>query len=228
MNYVENFANGRGGWRGWDNAPGAVLLPLENGILTSRGPWWVDYNHAPPGGGYLHILFSLNTMINHAEHIVSKNRFIEEGFPTDFTNAQITTKIRGEVDLKGSQLVFLVQSNITEPVKTRVCSVLSGQPIPITPDWTESTITCVPDNDQWTCLGSRFDRFETYGWGPIAPVLKSVTGNIIFVLFPLDVQPATPVEGDIHVLRAAGQYQVDRTRLPTGFVSMDEIRIDFP
>ena len=47
MHYVENFANGPEGWRGWDSTPGHVLLPVENGALASRGPWWVDYNHAP-------------------------------------------------------------------------------------------------------------------------------------------------------------------------------------
>ena len=26
-------------------------------VGTTRSPWWIDYNHAPPGAGYLHMLF---------------------------------------------------------------------------------------------------------------------------------------------------------------------------
>ena len=227
--YVERFDDGPRGWFQWNNAPGASALDVGESVATSRGPWWTDYNHAPPGGGYLHILFALmTTQDSHVRTVAGPNRFIEGGFPTDFTNARITLRTRGEVDLKGSQLVLLVQSNITEPMATRVNSVLTGQPVPVTRDWTETTLTCVPDNAQWTCLGSRSDRFATYGWGPIVPVLRNVTCDIIFVLFPLDVQPATPITGDRHVARAGLDYPLDAGRLPSGYVSMDEIRIEFP
>lgn len=226
--YHETFDNGPGGWFQWNNTPGASALEVVGGVATSRGPWWVDFNHAPPGGGYLHILFALmTTKDSHVKSVAGPNRFIEGGFPTDFTNARITVKCRGEVDLKGSQMVLLVQSDIKEPVATRVNSVLSAQPVRITPDWTETTITCAPDNDQWTCLGSRADRFATYGWGPIAPVLRNVTCDIIFVLFPLDVRPAKPFTGDRHVAHAGLDYPIETGRLPSGYVSMDEIRIDF-
>jgi len=226
--YRETFDNGPAGWYGWD-ATGATRLPIEHGAAVSRGPWWVDYNHAPPGAGYLHILFALNTRIEaDSGPVAGPNRFIADVYPRDFTNAEVTLRIRGTVDARGASLVLLVQSDVSEPRLTRINSVLTAQPIEITPDWSEQTITCVPDNGQWTCLGSRHDRFATYGSGPIAPVLRDVTCDIIFVLFPLDVGPAEPVSGDIHIPAAGRDYQVDRSRLPTGVVSLDRVAIAFP
>jgi hypothetical protein len=228
MEYVETFDNGPGGWFGWDKS-GLAAVGAQKGVIASCSPWWVDYNHAPPGGGYLHILFALYTKDgDRARNVAGENRFLTGGFPTDFTNAKVTVKIKGEVDRKGAELVLLAQSDVTEPRVTRVNSVLTGQPILITPVWSEQTITCVPDNGQWTCLGSRHDRNATYGWGPIAPVLRDLNCDIIFVLFPLDIVPAQPVEGDIHIPRAGQDYAVDESRLPSGYVMLDEVRIEFP
>ena len=33
-------------------ADGERALAICDGVAVSRSPWWVDYNHAPPGGGY--------------------------------------------------------------------------------------------------------------------------------------------------------------------------------
>ena len=54
--YVETFDDGPGGWVGWSHG----LTSLETGpsLVVSRSPWWIDANHAPPGGGYLHLLFA--------------------------------------------------------------------------------------------------------------------------------------------------------------------------
>ena len=187
--YIETFDQGAGGWYGW-SADGAAALEIRDGAAISRSPWWVDYNHAPPGAGYLHILFALDMHEKGASHgVEGENRFVRGKHPTDFTDARLTFRIRGDLEQKGSQLVLLVQSDITEPVQTRVNSVLSSQPIEVTEDWSEQTITCVPDDGQWTCLGSRHSRMELYGWGPIAPVLEDLTCDIILVLFPLTVEP---------------------------------------
>ena len=52
--YRETFDNGRSGWFGWiDNARGPKPLERGESTVTSRNPWWIDYNHAPPGAGYL-------------------------------------------------------------------------------------------------------------------------------------------------------------------------------
>ena len=58
--YVETFEHGPGGWWGWiNNARGPKALEHRRGMVISRSPWWIDYNHAPPGAGYLHMLFCI-------------------------------------------------------------------------------------------------------------------------------------------------------------------------
>lgn len=224
LTYRETFDDGPGGWYGW-NTKGAARLEIRDGAAISRSPWWVDYNHAPPGGGYLHILYVLNTKDgNSTLSFAGPNRFVERGFPADFTNAKVTVRVRGEVDFKGAGLVLLAQADVPG---TRVNSVLTAQPIAITPDWSEQTIVCVPDDTQWTCLGSRHDRAATYGTGPIAPVLRDLNLDILVVLFPLNVVPAEPIKGDPHRLRAGRDYRVDQSRLPSGHVMLDEVKIDF-
>ena len=52
MTYIETFDDGPGGWQEWPNS-----LKVENGYAMAASPWWVDFNHAPPGGGYLHLLY---------------------------------------------------------------------------------------------------------------------------------------------------------------------------
>ena len=68
--FVEDFADGQGGFYGWvGNQEGPKLLehlPAEDGgALLSRSPWWIDYNHAPNpvgrGAGYLHMVYSYST-----------------------------------------------------------------------------------------------------------------------------------------------------------------------
>ena len=103
-----------------------------------------------------------------------------------------------------------------------------GQPFAITEDWSEQTITLDPDPEQWKCMGSRHDRTDFYGWGDISDVLRDLNDDIIFVLHPLDVVPAEPIDGDPHRLKAGEDYQVDRSRLPAGYVMLDEVRIEFP
>src|SRR5690348_18055113 len=98
--YLETFDDGPGGWFGWiSNAAGARALEIHDGYATSRSPWWIDYNHAPPGAGYLHLPFMLHTRGKAGEHlreVAGENRFIGGGFPTDFTGAKVTLRLRGE------------------------------------------------------------------------------------------------------------------------------------
>jgi hypothetical protein len=225
--YVEDFENGAGGWIGWhSNARGAQPLAVEKGAAISRGPWWIDYNHAPPGGGYLHLLFALYTRLNAEQYeaIGGPNRFVRGGFRTNFTNAKLTARLRGELEPRSAELVLLAQAKVGDVF---VDYVLSGQPFAVTQAWSEQTITLTPDPEQWTGLGARHDRTSFYGWGEIAEVLIDLNTNIIFVLFPLDVVPAEPVEGDPHRLKAGEDYRVDSSRLPQGYVMLDRVRIDF-
>src|SRR3989304_8162581 len=88
------------------------------------------------------------------------SRFAEEGWSKNLTNAKVTVRLRGEMDLKGAQLVFHVQAKTD---KTTANFALTGQPFRITRDWSEQTVTLAPDPKQWTCLGARHDMQDEYG-----------------------------------------------------------------
>jgi hypothetical protein len=227
--YVESFDAKGNGWIGWHgNGFGARALEITHGYAISRSPWWVDYNHAPPGAGYLHLHYVLHTTVNQNTHrfeqISGLNRFIEGGFPLDFRGARVSVRLRGQMKEHGAQLMFLAQADVGT---SRVNHVLHAQPIQITSDWSTQTITLEPDDAQWTCLGSRQDRTATYSQSPIEPVLADLNVDIILVHFPLDIRPTGPMEGDPHVLRAGEDYPVDESRLPSGEIHLDEIQIAF-
>ena len=229
--YIETFENGPGGWMHCvgNGDDGVQRLQIEDGAAVSRSPWWIDYNHAPPGAGYLHLLFALHTQHGpnfpvHFEEVGGPNRFIEGGFSTNFTNAQVTLRLRGELEQRGSQVVFLAQAKVGNHT---IGHLLVGQPFMVTPQWSEQTVTLTPEAQQWKCLGSRHDRNETYGWGEVGDVLRDLNVDILLVLHPLDVVPLPTLEGDMHRLKAGEEYSVDRSRLPQGYVMLDEVRIQF-
>src|SRR5215213_2353065 len=114
MKYSETFDNGPGGWFGWiSNSAGPKPLEIRDGAALSRSPWWIDYNHAPPGVGYLHLLYMLNTGGKPGEHqreVQGENQFTAGGYPTDFTNARMTLRLKGDIEAKGAQLLLLCQA----------------------------------------------------------------------------------------------------------------------
>ncbi len=146
----------------------------------------------PPGAGYLHMVMWLYT---HHRWLApglgrtlpyTDNRFVEEAHSTDFTNARLTVRLRGRVDLKGAQLLLLVHS---ENGGRNVNLVLHTQPFRITREWSEQSVTLVPEPDQWTCLGGRHDMLDTRVCADVDEVLADVNANIMFVLFPLEIVP---------------------------------------
>lgn len=221
--YVEDFNDGPGGWEEWPNP-----LVVKDSYAMTRSPWWVDFNHASPGGGYLHLLYCLYTNAEDAkkrEAVAGKNRFTDGNFPLNWINASVTVRIKGDMRMRDTQLVLLVQASVGSH---RQNHVLSGQPIEVTKDWTEQTLTLVPDQSQWTSLGSRHDRTDFYGHGNIEDVLKDLNNDIIFVLHPLKIVPKQKIQGDMHILRAGRDYDIDENYLPEGYVMLDKIRIEFP
>lgn len=229
MRYVEPFDDGPGGWYGWiSNAAGRKPLEIRDSSAISRSPWWIDYNHAPPGAGYMHLLYLLDTSGAPGEHdreVAGENRFIKGGFPTDFTDARITLRLKGELEARDTQLMLLCQG-----VHEGVCSgwLLTGRPFRVTPDWSEQTVTAGCDPAQWTCLGSRHDRTDSYGSVALPTVLRGVNLDILLVLYPLDIVPMGPLAGDPHRLRPEKDYPVWRSRLPEGYVVLDTVKIQFP
>ncbi|MEW6751786.1 MAG: hypothetical protein AB1505_12535 [Candidatus Latescibacterota bacterium] len=226
--YVETFDSGAAGWWGWiSNAGGPRPLEHAGGVVTSRSPWWIDYNHAPPGAGYLHMLFCTYTQGPIAEHyaeVGGPNALVAGGFPTDYTNARFTLRLKGELELRGSQLVLLVQAALGGMASAWV---LAGQPIPVTGEWTTQTVTAVPDPQQWTCMGARHDRGDYYGRIDLATVLRDVNIDLMFILFPLHPRPMGPIAGDPHLLRPGKDYPVWQSSLPEGYVMLDALEIEF-
>lgn len=226
--YVETFDHGPGGWFGWiDNARGPKPLELGKSTVTSRSPWWIDYNHAPPGAGYMHLLFMLLTSGHPSENqreVSGENHFIQGGFGTDFSKAELTFRLKGELRALDTQLYLLVQG-----IHDGVCTgwILTSQPIPVTSEWSNPRITAVADETQWTCLGSRHDRCDFYGRNPLKTVLNNVNANILLVQYPLNIVPMGDINGDPHLLRPEKDYPVWRSQLPEGYVTLDEVSIEF-
>lgn len=228
--YLETFDAGPGGWYGWiDNYLGPKPLEIIDGAAYTHSPWWIDYNHAPPGAGYLHMLYSLMTKgPGFPEAIMTAggpNRFVEGGFPTDFRNARMSIRAKGELETRGANVVLLVQGTVGGLTSGWA---LTGSPFVIKPEWTEQTVVAAPDPTKWTCLGSRHDRTKTYGRIDLATILQDVNTNIMLILFPLNVVPMGPMKGDPHLLRAGREYPVWLSKLPEGYILLDEIRIEFP
>lgn len=227
--YIETFDNGPGGWFDWaSNSLGPKPLEWKNGVVTSRSPWWIDYNHAPPGAGYLHLPFILLTRGPLAEHyaeVGGRNTFIEGGFPTDFSGASLTLRIKGELLERGARLTLLVQGHVGSVTSGWL---LTGRTFDVTEEWTEQTVVAEVDESLWTCLGTRRGRGDFYGRVDLKTVLSDVNADILLVMHPLDVAPMGPIDGDPHILRPGKDYPVWQSRLPEGYICLDEVRIGFP
>jgi hypothetical protein len=186
----------------------------------------VDYNHAPPGGGYLQLLACLNTRGPIGEvprEVGGTNRFVLDNFPVNFTDAAISIRLKGELELAGTNVCLLVQG-----IQEGICSgwVLTGQPIAVTKEYSEAKLALKPDPKQWTALGSRHDRRDTYGTKPLETVLANVNVNIYLVMFPVKPRPLGPIQGDPHLLRAGRDYPIWPSSIAQGYVAMDRIQID--
>ncbi|RYE10709.1 MAG: hypothetical protein EOP22_03640 [Hyphomicrobiales bacterium] len=226
--YVEDFDNGPGGWmRVVDNYSPIGALPVKDGVVRCQGPWWVDYNHAPPGGGYLQLLMCLVTRGVAGEQlrdVAGENRFTKGNYPTDFTNARISLRLRGELEAAGTEFSVLIQGGVDG-----ICSgwVLTGQTFAVTPDWSEQTVTLAPDQTQWTSIGSRHDRTDTYGEKPLLSVLGNVNINMHLIMFPVKPRPMGRIDGDPHILRAGRDYPIWPSSIAQGYVEIDRIAIEF-
>jgi len=225
--YLETFDNGPGGWCAWGT--GAYLPELQNGALITRGPWRVDPNHCAPGAGYLHLLTYLYTHPTYYTEKIAQevgvNRFLAENKDRDLTNARMTVRLRGQVDLQGAQLTLWVQADVGN---TRPNFALTGQSLTITAEWSEQTLYLADDPAQWTCVGGRHDLTELYGYGDIRDALKDVNCDLILVLFPLNVVPLDVPYADKDRLRTHRDYEPDYAYLPSGVIEFDTIKIDYP
>lgn len=225
--YMETFDKGSGGWIANRYHP----LPVFDGVAHLFGPWYLDSHHAPPGAGYLNMLMYLYTKSqNHNERVGGVNHFTSANHSTDFRNARLSLRLRGEIDLQGAEMVVLVQSTTQ---KTTANFILTGQPFKISKSWSEQTVTLAPDAGQWTCLGGRESKKQLYGCDEIETVLKDVNLDMMLVLFPLNVVPVKAVS-EPHKLRAGQDYpdepsyEVWQKYLPKGLIMVDSVKIEYP
>jgi hypothetical protein len=229
QSYIEDFKDSPGGWWGWNgNQDGFRALEMRDGAVVSRSPWWVDYNHAPPGAGYLHMVFCLNTKGPFGEAMMETagtNRFVTGGFSRNLTNATLTVSLKGELLLRGASFNLLVQTNNGN---VTAGWVLVGQPLTVRKTWSEQSITLTCDSRQWVCLGSRHDRTDYYNHLPLEQVLADVNVNLMLILYPLKIVPMGPISGDPHRLRAGKDYPVWASQLPEGYIMMNRVRIRYP
>lgn len=227
--YIETFDDGPGGWvRVVDNVQPLAALPVHDGALWSYGPWWVDYNHAPPGAGYLQLLMCLNTKGPFGEHlreVGGDNRFVAGGFSRDLTNAVISARIKGELDAAGTSVHVLIQGAQDGLVTGWI---LTGQSLEVRTDYSEQSVRLDPDASHWTCLGARHDRQDFYGRTPLQRILADVNVNLYLLLFPVRPRPMGPMAGDPHQLRPGKDYPVWPSSIAQGYVAVDTIRIEYP
>ena len=163
--------------------------------------------------------------VREVDAVAGTNRLAEGSFGTDFRDAAITVRLRGDIDLRGARLQLLAQSKVRD---RWVNYLLTSQPFQITSQWSEQTVVLHPDPSQWVCLGTRADRAAFYGWAPLEDVLADVNGNVVLALFPLTVVPRDEaLQDDPHVLRAGADYAVREDLLPVGRIQYDWVKIDF-
>jgi hypothetical protein len=229
VSYVETFDNGPGGWvRVVDNVMPPAALPVRNGAIWSYGPWWVDYNHAPPGAGYLQLLMCLNTKGPFGEtlkEVGGVNRFVAGGFSRDLTDAVVSVRIKGELEAAGTSVHVLIQGSHDGKVTGWIHT---GKTISVTPEYAEQSVRLVPDEAQWTCLGARTGREDFYGRSPLTAILSDVNVNLYLILFPVKPRPMGPISGDPHLLRPGKDYPVWPSSVAQGYVAVDTFRIDWP
>jgi hypothetical protein len=70
-------------------------------------------------------------------------------------------RLKGQLETRGANLVMLVQAKVG-PIYS--CHALVGQPLKVSPEWSEQTLRLDADPAQWKCLGVRHDRINFYGW----------------------------------------------------------------
>lgn len=189
--YVETFDDGYGGWTG-QARQGEEMRTLKLGpsSVNARSPFMLDSNHAPPGPGYVQILFILLTTYDKRTSDLyypysGANRFVKGNYPTDFTNAKLILRLRGEFREGGAKLVLFAHSRFDD---YRLAHLLTGQLFEVARQWSEQSVTLTTKPDQWTALGGRWDGPE-YRLGPIEQVLRDVNVDIILATYSVDVVP---------------------------------------
>lgn len=228
--YENRFSSDPGGWLTYiygarDNAiasftdGGQQVSMIPNlwvsdgnngGFIESRSPFWIDANHRsdggqPPGAGYLSLV-SFIYVANGAYGGIPEPSI-------DLLDARLSFRLMTEnLDLRGGHLVFWFQTYDAASGKA-VNFALTKYPLEGMARngvWREFTLRLGTSEADWTCLGTRTARQETYGCSDVATALSNVIYDFGFIILPLD---------------PTGAANRDFTRLPTGVIRFDDIKL---
>lgn len=228
--YYEDF-NGDSGWV----ADRARPLFENNGTgksIATQGYdlWSIDHYHAPPDGpGYLHILMWLPTGNYDQFYPVfygqQKPPFIKANCSTNLTSATLRFKYRAVIKNPGPANIYLwvqaVKGDAGINYRLR-------KPVPVSPEWRVEEIRLQPDPNLWVCMrGASYMPMYTKGCEfSIGELLKDVNRNILFVLFPLALSDEVAQKSSLKQ-RPMQHFTVDREALPSGYLEIDWITIDY-
>ena len=178
-------------------------------FATSRGPWWIDTNHAPPGLGYLHLIaFAYH-------HDWSADGLIPDAStgsrPLDLRDAEVTVRWRAPALRMSADatltLWFQTRTSPVDAVAPRfVKYLLTSQSLPVRPppsQWREDTLRLSAVDGDYACLGGNADRANVYGCDvPAVAALRDWNTDLGLVIFFRDASSASEITGAIDLDRS--------------------------
>lgn len=214
--HQEDFsASGELKWLHYPDTEPIECRPLERstdadgtGFATSRGPWWTDANHAPPGLGYLHLV----ALAYHRDW--SPDGVIPDtstgARPLDLRDAELAIRWRApRLSLPRDAMLTLWFQTRTSPADARapryVNYLLTGHTLvtgPASSQWREDVVRLRSSESDYACLGSNTDRADTYGCDVTAvEALRDWNADLGLVVFFRDPATAREITGAIDLDR---------------------------
>lgn len=195
-------------WTSWLELQACIVpAPVRAGALFLQSPWWLDENHAPPGGaGHLSLVAWVYV------------RDIESRAPPaqlDLRGARLKAQMRAaQLDLKEGQMVFWFQTSM--PGGRFANFAYTGVPLHLQllePDeFNVIDIELTADPALWTCLGAHESRVDTYGCMPLEEALGCVDIAFGMIVFPVGASPQPELQpsGTIEL----GSFELWRRGIP--------------
>jgi len=213
-------------------SPALYTIPdkLGNQYLYSTGPWWVDGNHAPPGYGYLSLVFLCLLRPDKLQNMSFDPHLC---YP-NMREMNIRGKIRGHsADLKGADLLFWFQC-YSEKTEKNINYALIGKPLNeklLNGKINDFELNVdVENTEDWVCLGSCAEKSHLYGELDLNNLDAAKPLNMGFILTPMDVKPVWPDECDLSSpmnLTTESLWPIDTHSLPTGTIAIYDLEIEY-
>ena len=184
-------------WQSWQGKFACTsFVPIRDGEVILNSPWWLDNNHAPPGAGYLNLLF-----YNYIDTIFSGNKK-----SLNLEDRTLYLKLRSSnLDLKQSKIFFWFQ---TKAINGKYINfVYTKVPIHLDEKMKTLEIKFTSNASDWICLGSNERRKDTYDCIDLKDAISDVNIDFGLIIFPTsnDPSPLMQPEGQIFI-KAIGLY----------------------